>query len=65
MENDIDIKTVVAFLLAAKKAGEQRSHDVPYEFICPACGDRAEAITDTVNGHVHARCLHCGINVTE
>ncbi len=65
MEDDFDIKAVIAFLLAAKKAGESRSSDVPFEFPCAICGGQAEAVLASANGHVHAHCRHCGMNVME
>ena len=65
MEDDFDIKAVIAFLLAAKKAGESRSSDVPFEFPCTSCGAQAEGSVAGINGHAHARCPHCGMNVME
>ena len=65
MKDDFDIKVAIEFLLAAKKAGESRRSDVPFEFTCTNCGGQAEGAVAGINGHAHAYCRHCGMNVIE
>ena len=65
MEDDYDINAVIAFLMAAKEAGESHMTDVPFEFTCTSCGCQAEAAIAGVNGHAHAHCRHCGMNIIE
>ncbi len=65
MEEDFDVKDVIVFLMAAKEAGESHGTNVPFEFTCTSCGKQAEAAVAGVNGHVHAHCRHCGMNVAQ
>ena len=36
-----------------------------YEFKCPLCGNKADGIKSTYNGHLWAKCKNCDMQIME
>ena len=36
-----------------------------YQFKCPLCGNKAEGIKNTYNGHLWAKCKNCDMQIIE
>ena len=36
-----------------------------YEFECPICKGKAQAIKDNYNGHLHAECKQCDLLIMQ
>lgn len=59
-EEEINFKELVNFLHIAVEGLEWGEHKA---FVCPICGGKAESVRATRNGHPHAICHNCGMNV--
>lgn len=62
MKNNIKIEKLCEFFEKAHKAVEEC---INAEFTCPICGGTAYAVKIEDNGHVHARCDKCHMNVMQ
>ena len=58
-EIDDFLKFVKTASNACKEKGKQ------YEFTCPLCGKKANAIRDSYNGHLWAKCDNCDMQVIQ
>ncbi len=65
-EEEIDDKEIEDFLKFLKVANETiKEKGKMYEFECPLCGDKAEGIKNTYNGHLFAKCKNCNMQIME
>lgn len=60
---DEEIKEFFEFLKVASDTCKEKGKH--YEFVCPLCGNKAQAIRNTYNGHLWAKCSNCDMNVIQ
>lgn len=63
---DIEDKEIEEFLKFMKTASDICTEKGKmYEFECPLCKGKANAIKNTYNGHLWAKCDSCDMNVIQ
>lgn len=60
---DKDIEDFLKFLKVANNVVKEKGKI--YEFECPLCQGKAEAIKNTYNGHLWSKCKKCNMNIIE
>lgn len=64
--DEIEDKEVEEFLKFMKVANDACiEKGKMYEFECPICKEKANAIKNTYNGHLWAKCDNCDMNVIQ
>lgn len=64
--DEIEDKEIEEFLNFMKVANDVcKEKGKMYEFECPTCKEKANAIKNTYNGHLWAKCDSCDINVIQ
>ena len=62
-KEDKEIEDFLKFLEVANNTCKEKGKH--YEFICPLCGNKAQGIRNTYNGHLWAKCSNCDMNVIQ
>lgn len=60
---DKEIEEFLSFMSVANKQCEEKGR--VYEFECPICKGKANAIKNNYNGHLWAKCNDCDMNVIQ
>ena len=60
---DKEIQDFLKFMEIASKTCEEKGKQ--YDFTCPICGGKAQAIKNTYNGHLWAKCEKCEMNAIQ
>lgn len=64
--DEIEDKEIQDFLKFLKVANDTcKEKGKIYEFECPLCNGKAEAIKNNYNGHLWAKCKKCDMNIIE
>lgn len=58
----LDVTKVIEFLDVASQATSDNDYA---EFECPICGKYAVARKASLNGHIHAACAGCGMDLMQ
>ena len=61
--SDKEIEDFLKFLEVANNTCKEKGKH--YEFICRLCGNKAQRIRNTYNGHLWAKCSNCDMNVIQ
>ena len=64
--DEIEDKEIEEFLNFVKVANDVcKEKGKMYEFECPTCKEKANAIKNTYNGHLWAKCDSCDMSVIQ
>lgn len=60
---DKEIQDFLKFLKVANETCKEKGKH--YEFTCPICNGKADAIKNTYNGHLWAKCEGCDMSIIQ
>lgn len=60
---DKEINDFLKFIKTAEDVCKEKGKN--YEFICPLCGEKAQAIINDYNSHLWAKCDNCDMQVIQ